>query len=228
MSIREVVVDTETTGLSFKDGDRIIEIACVELVNHVQTGNSLQFYCATEKTISKGAAEVHGLTNDFLKNHPSFKKQSKQFLDFIKNDTLIIHNAEFDMGFINNELKIIKNEPISNNFVDTVQLARKKLNTRIANLDHLCKRFSVDLSSRKLHGALLDCQLLAEVYLELVGGKQTSFELSQISKKRVTESEKIMTKKQDLIKINPTNEEKDSHKRLVKNIKNALWNKLDY
>ena len=179
--MREIVLDTETTGLSFEQGDRIIEVGCVELFNYVPTGKNLQFYCSTEKKINAGATNVHGLTNDFLKKYPTFEEQHRKFLDFIKGDTLIIHNAEFDIGFINNELKLIGRETLKNKTIDTVLLARKKLNTRIANLDYLCRRFSIDLSSRTLHGALLDCNLLAEVYIELRGGKQTSMQLSSKS-----------------------------------------------
>ena len=174
--MREVVIDTETTGLNYKTGDRIIEIGCVELINHIPTGNNLQFYCSTEKKIDEEAVKVHGLTNNFLKNYPSFKKQSNQFLKFIGDDTLIIHNADFDIGFINNELELIGANPINNKIVDTLLLARKKLNTRVANLDYLCRKFSIDLSARTTHGALLDCQLLAGVYIELLGGKQTALD----------------------------------------------------
>ena len=177
--MREIVLDTETTGLDFISGDRIIEVGCVELINHITTGNKLQFYCSTDKKISEGASRISGLTDDFLKQFPSFKEQVKKLLNFIKNDTLIIHNADFDLGFINNELKLMGANKIENNVVDTVVLARKKLNSRIVNLDYLCKKFSIDLSARTFHGALLDCQLLAEVYLELLGGRQTSLDLTK-------------------------------------------------
>ena len=105
--MREIILDTETTGLDYKTGDRIIEVGCVELINHIPSGNNLQFYCSTDKKITNNAINIHGLTNNFLKNHPTFKEQSKKFLDFIKSDILIIHNADFDVGFINNELKLI-------------------------------------------------------------------------------------------------------------------------
>jgi DNA polymerase-3 subunit epsilon len=170
--MREIVLDTETTGLNFRSGDRVIEVGCVELFNHVATGKTLQFYCSVDKRIHEGATKVHGLTNEFLTKFPNFEDQADIFLDFIKEDTLIIHNADFDSGFINNELRIIGKPELTNKIIDTVSMARKKLNTRIANLDYLCRRFSVDLSERDLHGALLDSRLLAEVYLELKGGKQ--------------------------------------------------------
>ena len=172
--MREIVLDTETTGLDYKRGDRIIEVACVELINHVATDKHLQFYCSTDKTVTDEAIKIHGLSNSFLGKFPKFHENAERLLNFIKGDTLIIHNADFDLGFINNELKMAGIKTIKNKFIDTVLLARKTLNTRTANLDYLCRRFSIDLSSRKLHGALLDCRLLSEVYLELLGGRQTT------------------------------------------------------
>ena len=226
--MREIILDIETTGLNFKAGDRVIEVGCVELFNHVASGNNLQFYCSTDKKISEDAIRIHGLTTEFLNKHQTFKEQSKKFLDFIKNDTLIIHNADFDVGFINNELKLIGTKPITNKIIDTVLLARKKLNTRIVNLNYLCKRFSIDLSSRKLHGAFLDCQLLAEVYLELLGGKQIMFNLLESKKNTKNPTNLHKTNKNNINKVVISKEEIQSHKEFVKNIKNALWHKLDY
>jgi len=226
--VREIVIDTETTGLNYKGGDRVIEVACVELINHISTGNNLQFYCSTEKKIDAGAMKVHGITNAFLEKHPSFESQSDVFLDFIKEDVLIIHNSDFDMGFLNNELRLIKTPPLKNDVIDTVQLARKTLNTRIANLNYLCNRFSIDLSSRKLHGALLDCQLLAMVYLELIGGQQTKLELSNPSTKEETFNKKNIEKITSINKINLSEKEVAEHKIFVKGLKNALWHKIDY
>ena len=226
--MREVVIDTETTGLNYKTGDRIIEIGCVELINHIPTGNNLQFYCSTKKTIDKEAAKVHGLTNNFLHNYPSFKKQSNEFLKFIGGDILIIHNADFDIGFINNELKLIGANPINNKIVDTLLLARKKLNTRVANLDYLCRKFSIDISARTTHGALLDCQLLAEVYIELIGGKQTALDFFELGKNTITTINKNPINTKNIIKITISEEEIKSHKEFVKSLKNTLWKKLDY
>jgi DNA polymerase-3 subunit epsilon len=226
--VREIVIDTETTGLNYKGGDRVIEVACVELINHISTGNNLQFYCSTEKKIDAGAMKVHGITNAFLEKHPSFESQSDVFLEFIKEDVLIIHNSDFDMGFLNNELRLIKKPPLKNDVIDTVQLARKTLNTRIANLNYLCNRFSIDLSSRKLHGALLDCQLLAMVYLELIGGQQTKLELSNPSTKEETFNKKNIEKITSINKINLSEKEVAEHKIFVKGLKNALWHKIDY
>ena len=226
--MREIVLDTETTGLSFKNGDRVIELGCVELINHITTGNNLQFYCSVKKKIDEGAAKVHGLTNEFLASHPPFADQVDEFLSFIKNDVLIIHNADFDLGFINNELKLSGKDPIKNKVIDTVFLARKKLNTRIANLDYLCRRFSIDLSERKLHGALLDCQLLAEVYLELNGGKQISMNLNKTNNTKENLKENNTLTTTNISKVTPTNDEILLHKQLTKQIKNSLWEKIDY
>lgn len=225
---REVVLDTETTGLNYKSGDRIIEVGCVELINHVSTGKTLQFYCSVNKTIDTGAIKVHGITNDFLKSYPSFEDQVGLFLDFIKDDTLIIHNASFDLGFINNELQIMGMAKLNNHVIDTVPLAREKLNTRIANLDFLCRRFAIDLAERDLHGALLDSQLLAEVYLELKGGKQISMNLRQEKPKETQESSQLNKNKNFFSKVKLFDHEITSHKVSIKQIKNSLWEKIDY
>ena len=226
--MREIVLDTETTGLNYKAGDRIIEIGCVELINHIPTGNVLQFYCSTKKKIDEEVTKVHGLTNNFLNNYPTFKEQSNDFLKFIRNDILIIHNADFDIGFINNELKLIGDGPIDNKIIDTLLLARKKLNTRVANLDYLCRRFSIDISARTTHGALLDCQLLAEVYIELIGGKQTTLEFLEIDKKTTTTTNKTTNYVKKITKIELSEKEIKSHKEFVKNLKKTLWKKINY
>ena len=226
--MREVVLDTETTGLDFNKGDRIIEVGCVELINHVQTNKTLQFYCSVDKIMSEGAQKVHGLTNQFLKSYPSFKEQSQKLLNFLKDDVLIIHNADFDLGFLNNELKIIGSPPLNNQVVDTVSLARKTLNSRIANLDYLCKRFGIDLSNRSLHGALLDSQLLAEVYLELRGGKQISMNLVTGLDQKKEESKIKGHAKTNFHQIKLSEDDTKQHKLLLNQIKNPLWQKIDY
>ena len=226
--MREIVLDTETTGLDYKSGDRVIEVGCVELINHIPTGNSLQFYCSVDKEIKNEAKNVHGLTNEFLNQHPPFKEQVGGFLEFIKQDTLIIHNSEFDMGFINNELKLVGVSVLKNKVIDTIPLARKTLDTRIANLDYLCKRFSIDLDARTFHGALLDCQLLAEVYIELLGGRQTSLKLSRthdLNDKIKTYNQKKPLK---VHKIEITEKDTQEHKNFVADLKNALWHKVNY
>ena len=224
--MREIVIDTETTGLYFETGDRITEVGCVELENYIPTGNTLQFYCKSDRIISKGAKNITGLSDDFLNQQKSFKEHYKELLGFLKNDTLIIHNAKFDLGFINNELSIIKHPPLKNPVIDTVSLARQVLNTRTANLDYLCRRFNVDLSDRSFHGALLDSQLLAAVYLELRGGKQFSMQLdtnsdeknSQINNKNETKTKIVEVNKEDYL----------AHKEMLKKLKNPLWKKFNY
>ena len=226
--MREIVLDTETTGLNYKAGDRIIEVGCVELINHVSTTNNLQFYCSTNKIIDESATKIHGLTNDFLNEYPPFKEHVKKFLAFIGNDPLIIHNAEFDLGFINNELMLLGIEPLKNKIIDTVSFARKKLNTRIANLDYLCRRFQIDLSERDLHGALLDSQLLAEVYLELMGGKQISMNLNITKENKNLPSKNNIKKTYLFSKVVLNDKDTLLHKSLVKGIKDSLWKKFNY
>ena len=226
--MREIVIDTETTGLSHKAGDRIIEVGCVELINHVATNKSLQFYCKVDKEISESAQKITGITNKFLKDKKSFAEHCDALLEFIENDPLIIHNADFDVGFINNELSLIGRPPLTNPVVDTVSLARSTLNTRVANLDYLCRRFKVDLSERALHGALLDSQLLAEVYLELRGGKQFSMNLSKANGLKTNNPTNKEKKNKKIVKFQPTEEDVVAHKKAVKEIKEAVWKKYNY
>ena len=226
--MREIVLDTETTGLNFRGGDRIIEVGCVEVINHVATKNSLQFYCRTNKKISTDAQKISGISNEFLKDKKTFSEQHLILLNFIKDDPLIIHNAEFDLGFLNNELNIIGKAPLRNKIIDTVFLARKVLNTRIANLDHLCRRFNIDLTKRKLHGALLDAHLLAEVYLELRGGKQIIMDLKIEENKLQDFKKNNRLYKNKITLLNTSEEDITSHKLMVKSIKEALWNKYNY
>ena len=225
--MREVVLDTETTGLSFSTGDRIIEVGCVELNNHVPTGKTLQFYCKPDKKISEGAKKIVGITDEFLEKQNSFEDNHRSFLEFIKNDTLVIHNSEFDLGFLNNELSIIGRPPLNNPIVDTLSLARKVLNTRIANLDYLCRRFDIDLSDRSFHGALLDSQLTASVYLELKGGKQFSMNLAP--EKEANGKAKIINANTEKTKKITINEETlKTHKQMLKKLKNPIWKKYNY
>ena len=226
--MREIVIDTETTGLNFRSGDRIIEVGCVELINHVSTSNTLQFYCKTDKEISESAKKVSGISNEFLKDKKTFEENHQELLSFIKNDVLIIHNSDFDMGFLNNELSIIGKPPLKNKVIDTVSLARKVLNTRVANLDYLCRRFNIDLSERKLHGALLDSRLLAEVYLELRGGKQFSMDLNQKELKKYSNKKTKPNSPSKTTKLQPTQEDMRLHKEMIKDIKDAFWNKNPY
>tara|TARA_B110000196_G_C21028263_1_gene606262 strand:- start:351 stop:1031 length:681 start_codon:yes stop_codon:yes gene_type:complete len=226
--MREIVIDTETTGLSYKTGDRVIEVGCVELINHLATNNFLQFYCKVDKEISEGAQRITGITNSFLKDKKNFSDHCDDFLKFINNDTLIIHNANFDVGFINNEMSLMGRPKLPNPVIDTVSLARKTLNTRVANLDYLCRRFKVDLSERDLHGALLDSRLLAEVYLELMGGKQFSMNLSKNNQTKTTQKTSKETNSTNITKFIPTKEEISLHKKMLDEIKKPIWGKYSY
>ena len=226
--MREVVIDTETTGLSYKSGDRVIEVGCVELINHVATNNSLQFYCKVDKEISESAQKITGITNKFLSDKKNFADHCDELLSFINNDPLIIHNADFDVGFLNNELLLIGKTALTNPIIDTVSLARSVLNTRVANLDYLCRRFKVDLSERDLHGALLDSQLLAEVYLELRGGKQFSMNLSKKDSLKIDRTTTKETNKKNIIKFQPLEEDVSAHKKMVNEIKDSIWKKYNY
>ena len=177
--MREVVLDTETTGLSPKSGDRIVEIGCVELINHLPTGQSFHEYINPERDMPEQAQAVHGLSEEFLSDKPLYAAISDAFDDFIGDSPLIIHNADFDMGFLNAERERLGLEPMPmTRAIDTVQMARRKFSGSQVNLDALCRRFQIDNSDRDLHGALKDARLLAEVYLELIGGRQQGLELA--------------------------------------------------
>ncbi len=177
--MREIVLDTETTGFDPKKGDRIVEVGCVELVNLIPTGRIFHRYINPQRDVPKAAVDVHGLTEEFLKDHPTFLYIVDEFLDFIGDDPLVIHNAAFDMKFLNAELDRLC-RPIlpMNRAIDTLIMAREKFPGSPATLDALCKRFKIDLSARTKHGALLDAELLAEVYLEIRGGRQTQLGLT--------------------------------------------------
>ena len=176
--MRHIVLDTETTGLSAKDGHRIIEIGAVEMVNLSLTGQSLHLYINPEREIDAGAQEIHGLSSEFLAIKPVFADILSEFTDFIGDDLLVIHNAPFDIGFLNAELSRCGHPPLSmDRVVDTLPLARQKYPGAQASLDALCRRFGVDNSHRDLHGALIDADLLAAVYVELQGGRQPGLQL---------------------------------------------------
>lgn len=179
--MREIVLDTETTGFDAEKDDRIVEIGALELLNHMPTGRTFHVYINPERSMPAGAFEVHGLGDDFLRDKPKFAEIAGDFLDFIAEDSkLVIHNASFDMKFLNAELKRSGHPTIPwNRAVDSLAIARQKFPGSPATLDALCRRFGVDNSNRELHGALLDSELLAEVYLELIGGRQPDFVLDQ-------------------------------------------------
>lgn len=229
--MREICLDTETTGLDPKDGHKIIEIACVELINKVKTGNFFHAYINPRRDVPAEAFKVHGISTEFLKDKPIFDHVAYKFLDFIKDGKLVIHNAAFDMKFLNFELRAIGVEMItSSNVIDTLTMARQKFPGAPASLDALCKRFSIDLSKRTKHGALTDSELLADVYIELMGGAQSGLSFEKVSKSLKNDvqenSEANVEKKNMLAKRDfPISEaDLEAHKNFItKNFKSNLW-----
>lgn len=177
--MRHIILDTETTGLSHSEGHRIIEIGAVEMVNFSLTGERLHLYINPEREIDEGAVSIHGITSEFLTDKPLFQDIAAQFLEFIGDDMLVIHNAPFDVGFLNAELARMAKAALSmDRVVDTLQMARQKFPGAQASLDALCRRFDIDNTHRDLHGALIDAHLLADVFIELEGGKEPGFNLN--------------------------------------------------
>jgi DNA polymerase III subunit epsilon len=176
--MREIVLDTETTGLDPRDGHRIVEIACIELVHHIPTGRSFHRYVNPERDMPEDAFAIHGLTAEFLARQPPFAAVLDELQEFIGADPLVIHNAEFDLAFLNAELARLQREPITSGYIDTLAMARRRFPGSPANLDALCRRFAIDLSGRVEHGAEIDCGLLAAVYLELLGGRQPGLDFA--------------------------------------------------
>ena len=213
--MKEVVLDTETTGISVKDGHRLVEIGCIELDNLIPTKNRFHCYLNPERKVSEKALEVHGYTDEFLANQKRFLEVVEKFLEFIKDKRLIIHNAEFDLGHLNNELAILGKKKLDNEIVDTLILARDKFPGSPVSLDALCKRYRIDNSKRTQHTALIDCDLLAKVYINLIDQKEPTLNF---------QNEETMLNKKNNITIDyfkkvitPTDEELKKHKEYLKN-----------
>ncbi|MFU7501528.1 MAG: DNA polymerase III subunit epsilon [Candidatus Tisiphia sp.] len=227
--LREVILDTETTGLDPKSGHRIVEIGAIEMVNKVLTGKHFHFYINPKRDMPTEAYQIHGISGEFLKDKPLFEEIVDDFLGFINNSRLIIHNATFDIKFINYELSLLKRPSTEylelSNVTDTLALARKMFPGMKANLDALCKRYKIDNSSRKLHGALKDAALLAEVYVELTGGRQISFNINSQKAQNIDELvvQTTMTNKKNTIVIKPTKEELQKHKEFLSKILSPIW-----
>ncbi len=233
--MREIVLDTETTGLDPRSGDRVVEIGCVELNFHVPTGRELHLYINPERDMPEEAFAIHGISEDFLKDKPIFGDIVDEFLEFLGDDAaLVIHNAPFDAKFLNWELEALKKPPIpATRLIDTLEIARKKYPGGSNSLDALCRRFDVDLSVREKHGAVIDCRLLAAVYLELIGGKQPGLLLSADQKnptsgtnqKIETSSSKSSTNRKKLAPRphSPSLEELEAHEAFLMKIKDPLW-----
>ena len=231
--MRELVLDTETTGLDFLNGDRIIEIGIVELENHIQTGNYFHYYLNPEKDSSFEALKVHGLTKEFLSDKPKFKDIADEFVEFIGDSKIIIHNASFDLGFINTELEKCNIEKINEaSIIDTLVLDKNKFRGQSVSLDSLCRKYNIDIRDREIHGALKDAKLLALVYLELIGGKQTTlkfendksnnFQLSHIKSIGIIDyykDKKTMIRKPIKLDI----ADNKLHLECIKEIPNKIW-----
>jgi DNA polymerase-3 subunit epsilon len=225
--VREIILDTETTGLDPATGDRIVEIGAVELLNHLPTGRTFHVYINPERDMPKEAEAVHGLSSAFLRDKPVFSAVAQEFLEFIASDVLIIHNASFDMAFINAELGFLRLPAIPpERVVDTLHIARQKHPGAANSLDALCRRYGIDNSRRTKHGALLDSELLAEVYLELIGGRQTALILeASVTKRAATVvAAQIVYQRPTPLPSRLTDEERAAHAAFVAGLgEQALW-----
>ena len=235
---RELVLDTETTGLDYESGHRIVEIGIIELENHLPTGSYFHYYLNPERNSDEKAQEVHGLSTKFLKNKPKFADIAEEFIDYISNSKIIIHNASFDVGFINAELiRCNMKELNKDNIIDTLILAKEKFMGQSVSLDSLCRKYNIDLTGRDVHGALKDAKLLASVYLELIGGRQSRLEFEIATDKiDLSQADNIFNvdyyyKNMSLKKIKNLNLNKDEYKlhlKSIETISNSIWKKINY
>ena len=230
--MREIVLDTETTGFDPQGGDRIVEIGAVELYNHMPTGEVYHVYINPERSMPQEAFEVHGLGDDFLRDKPVFSRIAQSFVDFVRGDKMVIHNAAFDMKFLNYELGQlgIAEMPYAQ-AIDTLEIARKKFPGSPASLDALCRRFGVDNSAREKHGALLDSEILAEVYLQLIGGQQPGFELAAESRgagSQIRSAEEWRARPRTTpLTSRLTEEEKSAHTAFVEKLgEDSVWSRM--
>ncbi len=230
--MRYIILDTETTGLSVKEGHKIVEIGLIEMIDFNVTKSNLHFYVNPERDIDVEAQKIHGLSRKFLSNKPKFCDIVDNFLNFIRDDILVIHNASFDIGFLNEELLLCNKPQISfNRVIDTLILAKKRFPGARVSLDALCDKFEIQNSHRNLHGALIDADLLASVFIELNGGKQPNFEfvnkkidLQEHNKENKTDDSLELEYKFIARKHSLTKEEEEAHNEMIKKIKNPLWN----
>lgn len=226
--MREIVLDTETTGLSASAGDRLVEIGCVELINRFVTGRTFHTYLNPQREIQKGAFDVHGLSTEFLADKPKFEDISGAFLAFIASDPLVIHNADFDMGFINAELRRCGSPVLPvDRAVNTLILARRKHPGLSNRLDDLCERYAIDNSRRTKHGALLDAELLAEVYIELIGGRQTAMDLDHQRVRDDPTLSRVRLARPQAPVHHLSDDERAAHAAFVKNLgERSVWKKF--
>ena len=213
--MKEIVLDTETTGLSVRDGHRIVEIGCIELDNLIPTKNIFHIYLNPERKVSQKACEVHGYSDEFLSTKKKFAEIADEFLDFIRDKKIIIHNAEFDIGHLNNELSLIGKNKINNSdVIDTLELARNKFPGSGISLDALCKRFRIDNSKREKHSALIDCDLLAKVYINLIDQKEPTLNLVESNENNISESKDDLEHYKKV--IFPSKDELSKHNEFLK------------
>ena len=213
--MKEIVLDTETTGLSIKEGHRIVEIGCIELNDLVPTKNKFHYYLNPGRKVSEDALKIHGYSDEFLSNKKKFDEIADEFISFIKDKRLIIHNAEFDLSHLNNELRILGKEKLKNEVIDTLSLSRDKFPGSPASLDALCRRYKIDNSKRTQHTALIDCDLLAKVYINLIDQKEPKLNFKNLDneKSEVVDKNILYFKKV----IEPSNLEKEKHSKYLKN-----------
>jgi len=225
--MREIILDTETTGLDPLRGDRLVEIGGIELVNHFPTGRTFHVYINPERDMPEEAFRVHGLSAEFLSDKPRFAELAEQFWAFVEGARLVIHNASFDMGFINAELKRIGRAPFPGEMVlDTLTMARRRFPGSAVNLDALCSRFGIDNSRRTKHGALLDAELLAEVYIELIGGRQATFGLTGVGQgtRRAAQDRRVVGERPRPLAPRLTEAEIRAHEAFVRDLgEKAVW-----
>ncbi len=222
--MREIVLDTETTGLEPELGHRVVEIACIELNNHLPTGVVRRWYLNPEREMPTDAFAVHGINEEFLKSQPRFSEVADEFLTFVEGAPLVIHNAAFDLGFLNAELARAGRPPLPGGIaIDTLEIARRKFPGAQASLDALCRRFAIDNSARTKHGALLDAELLAEVYLELIGGRQPGLELIAGAAAESRLAIRIHREARPARPHAPSEAELKAHAVLVRRLKSPLW-----
>ena len=220
--MKEIVLDTETTGLSVKDGHRLVEIGCIEIDNLIPTGKKFHCYLNPQRKVSEKAFQVHGYTDEFLSNQKKFSEISEEFLSFIKNKRLIIHNADFDITHLNNELSLTGNKKLSNEIVDTLSLAREKFPGSSVSLDALCKRYRIDNTKRSLHSALVDCELLSKVYINLIDQREPTLNFQNQDHQKRDEYFKNVSYYKKIVL--PTNDEIKKHQEyLKKNLKKNFF-----
>jgi DNA polymerase-3 subunit epsilon len=226
--MRQIVLDTETTGLRPSEGHRVIEIAAIEIVDYLPTGNTYQQYINPQRDVPESSFKVHGLSYEFLKDKPLFENVINKFLEFVGNDPIIAHNVDFDVGFLNYELNTCGKESLKNKKIDTVSIAREKFPGQSVSLDALCKRFAIDNTQREKHSATVDTELLARVYIELMDARELSLDLNnsvEVKNSPVTfNTEKIKNRK---LPSRLSEKEKELHQSFIQTLgKNSIWNKI--